>query len=179
MISSAKQRAKFAVCASNLRQLGSAYTLYATDHEDFVPPYTNWEIYLESYEPESGKAPTSSKHPQLLYEAVSGYGVKSVTYCPDDAYRGTDAYKFDIRHRYWSYWFRPFRAEITPGQRWPIRFNLSSDTPMANRIIQDAAGLGRFDGHAQVLSAHPDFSVNALAPDLSVRHIPFSSNPGE
>ncbi|MEZ0327562.1 MAG: hypothetical protein ACAH95_16810 [Fimbriimonas sp.] len=50
---------------------------------------------------------------------------------------------------------------------------------MANRIIQDAAGLGRFDGHAQVLSAHPDFSVNALAPDLSVRHIPFSSNPGE
>jgi prepilin-type processing-associated H-X9-DG protein len=56
----AKEKVHAAVCASNLRQIGVAISVYANDHNDYFPPgYTgnsDWALILNPY---LGKSPTS------------------------------------------------------------------------------------------------------------------------
>jgi prepilin-type processing-associated H-X9-DG protein len=58
----AKDKAQAAVCASNLRQIGVAISMYANDHNDYYPPgYTagglsDWPLIIGPY---LGKPPTT------------------------------------------------------------------------------------------------------------------------
>jgi len=53
-LSQARERARVAICASNLRQLGTAIMMYADDHDNYYPPsyiagYGDWTLFVAPY----------------------------------------------------------------------------------------------------------------------------------
>ena len=99
---------------------------------------------------------------------------RSVWYCQEDVDRGKDVFRFDIRHAFTSYWYRPIdEAMLVSGRRWPPGLSLSSGSPAGGRILQDATGMVKSSvrGRHSWDSAHYDRGVNALALDLSLKHI--------
>jgi prepilin-type N-terminal cleavage/methylation domain-containing protein len=173
----ARRRGAHAACAENLRQLGVALTLYANDHEGWVPPATTVVGYFLG----SGRAPDPEIEamPSVMRAAMSPY-VKSdaLWFCPADRWKGTDAMRLSQRHRLTSYWFVP----MTEGDRkaWPPRMQLGkqvfavSEQDEAVPLLMDAVGSPQADPDSQfpddycARSNHPDDLVNALRHDLSL-----------
>ncbi|RYG38723.1 type II secretion system protein [bacterium] len=172
-----RRRGDHAACADRLRQLGVGLTLYANDHDGWVPPATSVTGYFLG----TGRAPDAEieAQPAVLRAAMAPY-VKSdaVWFCPADRWRGTDTVYLAQSHRLTSYWFVP----MTEGARqvWPPRMQLSRGLlafPTAGDtvpLIMDAAGSPqsdpdpRFNSDFCARSNHPDDLVNALRHDLSL-----------
>jgi len=78
-LTQARERARVAICASNLRQLGTAIMMYADDHENYYPPsyiqgYGDWTLFV---------APYLSKYAQNYTElAQVKNGTSPIFVCP-------------------------------------------------------------------------------------------------
>jgi len=178
---SVRRRGDHTACADNLHQLGVAITLYASDHEGWVPP----AISVVGRFLGSGMAPDSEIEamPSVLRNAMAPY-VKNdaIWFCPADGWKGTDTMYLAQRHRLTSYWFVP----MTEGDRkaWPPRMQLSQGLrafPEAQDtvpLLMDANGSpesdlnSRFPNDYCARSNHPDDLVNALRHDLSLSRRP-------
>ena len=176
-----RRRAGHSLCAENLHGLGLAITLYADDHEGWVPPATTAEF---EYAPPKFDPSEIRASPEVLRRAIDPY-VKSdaVWFCPADAKAHQDVLWLGQRHLRTSYFFSP----RTPGEllRWPPRMRLGRD-PLPNQpagaedvpLLCDAAGLPwidsdpTFDSEGKAVSNHPDHLVNAIRHDLSLSRLP-------
>src|SRR5216684_1483784 len=82
-LNQARERARSALCISNLRQIGTAITLYADDHDDYYPPgFTavgtcatcgDWTLFINQY-----LAKAASNYGSLN----SNQGTSPVLVCP-------------------------------------------------------------------------------------------------
>jgi prepilin-type N-terminal cleavage/methylation domain-containing protein/prepilin-type processing-associated H-X9-DG protein len=100
----ARERPRTAVCASNLHQLYAGFSLYASDHDGYLPPYQN-KIGTALAQDETAKAfAPIPENGHRLMEAMQPY-VKSGTlwFCPNDTFAGTDSDVGGIKHQYASY----------------------------------------------------------------------------
>jgi len=95
-VKSALNTAKKAYCTSNLHQVGLGITLYATDHDQFMPDINWWwHAHRSAYAGSNFVSPCLGS----LYE--NGYvPVKEVFYCPDQG-------------------SHPRRRPYTPERHWP------------------------------------------------------------
>ena len=88
-LANAKEKANRTACVNNLRQLGLAMQMYATDYQDFMP-WPNWENQLTGwlYQPVSGRPPDPLKTNELANIEAGLYfpyiKVRSIYYCPLD-----------------------------------------------------------------------------------------------
>lgn len=175
-------RARHASCAENLHQLGAGLTLYANDHEGWLPPATT-EEFVWSKVP--GVAPEAlAASPKVLRVATEPYlKGDSLWFCPADPQSHRNDLWLGQRHLLTSYRFDP----KAPGQlsSWPPRMQLMRD-PIPNSLkmerdvplLCDAVGLPstdsdpRFRETDEARSNHPDALVNAVGHDLSLSRVP-------
>ena len=139
----AKDQAKHRVCASNLHQLGEGIYLYSSDHDSWVPPFTNDEGYLQKYEPDRGsRGATQSIQPFLITSSMQIY-IKNeeVWYCPSDKYRKRNVYHLGIAHLQTSYKFLFADTKSMGEQVWPVRLNIDSATDANQALAIDALGI--------------------------------------
>ena len=129
----AKERAKRTVGATNMRQLAVACNLYAADAEDWLPPYVNFEPYLESHDPDvtSVGLPTNSRYPGLLKSSLMPYlRDDSMWYCPTDPYAHVVDAVGQINHDYTSYRYMPRLVDMTElVSSWPPAIPCSKMRP--------------------------------------------------
>lgn len=112
-----REKARQTVCLSNLKQLGSAFLMYAQDNDGCFPPYRNWPIQAwgDGVTPPElpelkgcgwGGERGTFYAPYLLFASVNPY-LKSadVWFCPSDPYAGTETFYWCIFHKHTSYFF--------------------------------------------------------------------------
>ncbi|CAN5669600.1 hypothetical protein BH11ARM2_BH11ARM2_00730 [soil metagenome] len=174
-----RRRAEHTTCAENLHQLGLAVTMYANDHDGWVPPATTNAFVCFSAPPSPQSEIDAS--PGVLRQAMESY-VKSETvwFCPANPQARQNAMWLGQRHRLTSYWFYP----VTPGETrtWPMKMQIgrdpSPDKPVGSEdvpLFSDAVGLPDRDSDPQfrhddmrAASNHPDAMANAIRHDLSL-----------
>ena len=103
VFSRARAKARAATCASNLRQLGAAFLIYAQDYDGQFPIYsseTGWLNGCIGY-----PAITYNKEgPHLLLITMKPYVRNNdIWFCPSDPYAGTNTFFWCISHEYTSY----------------------------------------------------------------------------
>ncbi len=110
-----REKAKQVACASNLRQLGQAFLLYAQDNDGCFPPYRNWpsNAWGDGVTPPEMpwlKGCGFSAHrdtfyaPHLLFLSINPYlRNEDVWFCPSDPYAKTETFYWCIFHKYTSY----------------------------------------------------------------------------
>ena len=160
-----RRRAQHASCAENLHQLGLALTLYANDHEGWVPPATTAEFEWEA-KPGTPVADLRAS-PQVLRTALASYVRNdSVWFCPTDPRAHQDVLWLGQRHLLTSYFLFPKMPK--EPMTWPPRMQLGRD-PLPNKpaggedvpLLCDAVGLPwidsdpRIDGDGKAVSNHP------------------------
>ncbi len=74
VLSQAKDKAKAAACQSNLRQMGLAFFMYNTDHDEIYTPVTNWKARIQPYikSTEINRCPS---RPQLPWYYGQGFNI--------------------------------------------------------------------------------------------------------
>ncbi len=83
-----QERARITYCVNSLNQVGAALHMYAQDHDDFVPPYTN---YVLSGPDDKYLYLPNSNDPALFEAAYAPYTRnRQIWYCPLDPYAGMD-----------------------------------------------------------------------------------------
>ncbi|RYG26506.1 hypothetical protein EON82_03025 [bacterium] len=183
VIEAVRRRAQHTSCAERLHQLGTAITLYANDHDGWVPPATTDEMaYLGTERFSEAEVKAS---PFALRRALASY-VKSepLWFCPADPQARKDVLWLGQRHRLTSYRFYP----ISDGQigAWPPRMQLGRDRLSNSRekdedvpLVSDSMGIPSRDSDPQfdddsgrAASCHSDDLVNALRHDLSLSRRP-------
>ncbi len=142
-----REKGRQSACASNLRQVGQAFLMYAQDNDGYLPPYRNWPIQAwgDGVTPPElpwlkgcswGGERGTLYAPHLLFYSVNPYlRNKEVWFCPSDPYAGTETFYWCIFHKYTSYWFnikRPINLRDTGYYRRdlykdPSSFMLASD----------------------------------------------------
>jgi len=159
----ARERARLAACASNLRQIGMAAMLYSQDHDEAFPV---------------GDTP---HNPQLrLLRALEPYTRNpGIFYCPSAAAAGEDDLKNtqanweagNISYLYWSYdafndrdsagfpkWLPAPKRIVT--QRWESDTWLASDwwkrnKPSPHHITDRLMNYVCLDGHVDIVISNP------------------------
>ena len=169
----AKSRAKQTSCLSNLRQAGLALGLYASDYDDFLPPYPNYEYHIQTWDPVGWPTvPTKSDLPDRLAACLLPYrGSAAVWFCPEDKHAGKDDFMGGIRHKHFSYWYRPLDPDTLTSDRLLLHVCLSSSTILGKMLMHDAAspfGSDNWEDTGYEFSNHPDRSVTVLRSDLSI-----------
>ncbi len=99
--------AKDSQCASNLKSISIGLDLYASDHDDYFPPYRSFSPPIDGHDPR-----------ELLALAIMNYKVSEAQlYCPLDPLSGKQGYigRQQLDHRYSSYSEAP--AFIVFGRR--------------------------------------------------------------
>lgn len=169
-------RAKHTVCASNLRQLGTAMHIYAEDYDGLLPPATTAEEVFD----QRRAAPRDElrRSPQVLREALHPYApTDAIWYCPTDRYARKDVLWLGQRHFLTSYSYLPVMDQLS----WPPVRPVTMDTASEKRnvLLSDAVGLLKQpsdlgteaafpDMDGMVHSNHPDFMANVVRYDLSL-----------
>jgi len=177
-----RRRADHTVCAESLHQLGVAMTLYANDHEGWVPPATTAE-FLFSHLPGIVSSELQAS-PSVLRRSMEPYvKAEPIWFCPADAKAHRNVLWLAQRHQLTSYFFYP----QMPGQLmvWPPRMQLGRDAspnkPSGTEDVPlfcDASGLPRIDSDPAfpdidyAMSNHSDHLVNAIRHDLSLSRLP-------
>jgi prepilin-type N-terminal cleavage/methylation domain-containing protein/prepilin-type processing-associated H-X9-DG protein len=105
----ARERPRTTLCTSHLRQLHAAFALYASDYDGYLPPYQN-RIGTALVQDREAKALTPIPENGLrLVESMQPYTTsRSLWFCPNDPYAGTDTVVGGIRHQYGSYLVNSF-----------------------------------------------------------------------
>lgn len=101
ILASARGKAGAAACASNLRQLHKAYALYASDHDELVPPYQNGMggfVY-----PDGKPVPPPERGMELVAALYPYTRSRDIWFCPSDVFARTDSEVGNIKHRHTSY----------------------------------------------------------------------------
>jgi prepilin-type N-terminal cleavage/methylation domain-containing protein len=159
VFAAARERARIATCASNVRQLGLAAHMYAQDYDEqlLVAP--------RFYNP----------HGRLLAGLAPYVRNAGIFYCPSAAgqalFGDTPANRVagNIAYHYWSYEdFRPaaqwprwlpagprrLTLQYDP-QSWLITDYFEADGPTVHRIDDKSMNILRLDGHIQFLLKNP------------------------
>ncbi|MFN4180274.1 MAG: DUF1559 domain-containing protein [Armatimonadota bacterium] len=143
----AREKGRQTACIFNLKQLGTAFTMYAHDHEGFFPPYRAFvrtEVAGLVAEACSGFGAEPSfppvYAPWLLRDSLSSY-LKSyeVWFCPSDPYAHSDSYFWCIPHLYLSYYVNvrmPWRMTVDGFIR------SSSIRPASEVVLMEDANKG-------------------------------------
>ncbi|MEM8783021.1 MAG: prepilin-type N-terminal cleavage/methylation domain-containing protein [Planctomycetota bacterium] len=165
-LGAARDAAKLAACASNQKQIGIAYAIYATDHDDFTPPVTPgfsgddkprvrrpWHTYIAYLD--TGPGPAAAHGQGAMYLAAELAGA-SLFYCPAQE---DPAWTFETRGELWEgavpanrrvnsgyQYFPPveFRGTFAVQTRWRI-FELSSDDMVLHDMTHRQSNLGHED----------------------------------
>lgn len=165
-------RAQGSACAEKLHTLGSALSMYANDHEGYLPPATTAEwAHRDDKAIPDGELAAS---PDLLRTVMQPYVASDEAwFCPEDPQRGKNVLWLGQRHRRTSFRFDPKPTGEEPG--WPPKAQLGhGDAP----LISDAYGIPAKDSDRQFrndkkpASNHPDGKVNAIRQDLSLMRAP-------
>lgn len=95
--SSAREHTRGANCASNLRQLYAAFTMYASDHEQLLPPYI------------TGAGSTQGEASRLVSATQPYLKSTEVWFCPSDRFIGQSTPVWTnstgmVDHSATSYW---------------------------------------------------------------------------
>lgn len=147
--------------------------MYAYDHDDGTPPYTNLETVLAKTT-RTHTVPTNSKEPEQLRELLRIYSDDPDWFCPADPVSKQPKYYLGIRHEFTSYAIPEFKDKHGD----PMKLN---DLPVNERfgLVWDAAGDKAscdpglwFAGGKEYASNHKDGFVNFVLADLSVHHLP-------
>jgi|GEM_PF-2953920 len=135
-LASAKESAKRTVSLANLRQLGLAAVAYASDCDDFLPPYRNNEITLLKYDPRvtTTGIPTDSPDPQRLVDSLIPYTTRSpqLWRCPNDTFQQSDDAWGLVNHKISSYLYVAHdlnNLNIDQTRTWPIVSSISNLIP--------------------------------------------------
>ncbi len=120
IMASARARAGATTCASNLRQLHAAFTLYAADHDSYLPVYNN-VIGREFHD----GIPLPEQSAQLVAALFPYTRSRDIWFCPSDRFARTDSLEGDINHRFCSY---HFRLPYFEG-KFPVRIDTSTTPP--------------------------------------------------
>lgn len=128
-----KAKAQQSTCASNLRQLGTAITLYIQNNDRRLPLYAN-QI------PEPGQVyPQTIPDAELLHRSLARYVPNDkVWFCPSDVVAGKAVMRWEVYHLYSSYFFN-FRSN--PAKILDDGYHFGSGTvlqPKLVPIIKDA-----------------------------------------
>ncbi len=161
------RRAEGSACAERLHTLGVGLTLYANDHEGWLPPATTVEWAYPS-----APADELAASPALLQTLLRPYvASRDAWFCPVDPHARENVRWLGQRHGVTSYAFAPAVAEGTP---WPPKAQLGHG---GAALLTDAVGVPskdsarRFADKREPTTNHPDGIVNVLAQDLSLsRH---------
>ncbi len=91
-----RRKARIVPCTSNLKQIGSALLLYASDWNGYAPPFTN---YLPT-----GKYYPNAVNPQRMAAAYAPYLKKGdVWFCSQDSFAGKHTPDERFTHEFTSY----------------------------------------------------------------------------
>ena len=85
----ARERARTTACASNLRQLHLAFSMYAADNGGFVPPYVTERRDVMRPDGTSFLVPDQSA--ELVASLAPYVQASGVWFCPEDLYAGQEA----------------------------------------------------------------------------------------
>lgn len=116
----ARKKGYQGTCVFNLRQIWFAFSMYAQDHDNRLPPYRtvffrNDPGCLAGLPPEPISIPGCSQcsdgthkntiyAPYLLLKVLDPYmRNKDIWFCPGDPYARTDTYFWCVHHKYLSY----------------------------------------------------------------------------
>lgn len=179
-----RRRAEHTACAENLHQLGLAVTMYANDHDGWVPPATTDEHQYAHMAKGGPSLADLQASPAVLRRAMKPYVPSTaVWFCPVDPHARENVLWLAQRHRETSYFFYP----NMPGEllAWPPKMQIGRDAapnkpPQAEDVplFCDAAGLPWIDSDPlypdvqEATSNHPDHMVNAIRHDLSLSRLP-------
>ena len=171
-------------CAEKLHTLGNALTLYANDHDGYVPPATTAEFMYKS----DKEIPVDEIEgsPALLRAVMKPYVPSDdAWFCPVDPHARENVVWLGIRHRLTSYFFFP--KSSPDDNAWPPKMQLGRErlpsepkTGEGIPLIGDACGVPSKDSDPQFradtkpTSNHPDGMVNAIRQDLSLTRRPAS-----
>jgi len=163
-------------CALNVRALGAAVVLYAQDHDDALPPFTNLPYVSTEHDPKATGAKFASiaNHPDQLKKLLMIYVASDEAwYCPSDPVAKQDVLYLGIKHGLTSYAFPLFEGANGPRRLSSIPVNYSFG------LVWDAAGDRAscqpgvwYGGSSSWASNHPDGMVNFVLADLSIHQVP-------
>jgi len=89
----ARERARQASCASNIKSIGLDLAMYATDYGDRLPPPGDWQVSLDGYVANQQEyvCPSALGEPGYAYNhRLDSFAVKRLS-VPAEAYLGWDA----------------------------------------------------------------------------------------
>jgi len=79
----ARERARAAMCLSNIRQIGLAFNMYCDDHDECYPPAYQWKTRLQPYI-KTQQVNRCPSRPRLPWYYGQGYNIG----CPDPVVSG-------------------------------------------------------------------------------------------
>jgi prepilin-type N-terminal cleavage/methylation domain-containing protein len=114
VLARAKESALRTDSAAHLHQIGLGVVLYASDYDEALPFYRNFETWLIGMDPEvtSFGLPTNSKQPAMLIQVLKPYvgGNTLVWFCTADRNAGKVGETLHLNHTYTSYQYLAFPA---------------------------------------------------------------------
>jgi prepilin-type processing-associated H-X9-DG protein/prepilin-type N-terminal cleavage/methylation domain-containing protein len=158
MLGSSKGRAKLVACATNLNQIGKAVVLYASDNDDFAPPFLNFPT-----DRSMGLYANVGDNP-WRNSLVRYAGSTQVFYCPEDPFalrESGDRDASQVDHRVTSYANSPWlQKQVVDGV---LSLNLSGleDAADAEYLRDDATEARRVGRMIEMRTPH-DNRPNAL-----------------
>ena len=86
----ARERARTTACASNLRQLHLAFSLYVADNGGYLPPYCTDHIHQVT-RPDGSTFLVPDQSQELVASLAPYVQASGVWFCPSDVYAGQEA----------------------------------------------------------------------------------------
>lgn len=176
VVGAARERARIAVCANNLRQVGTGVHLYSGDHEDALPPITRTSSSFTSYWLHYGGQYVNLGL-LLQYNYVDD---DAIFFCPSRdvdpnealAYDGNGNVDSEGRRRRGSF---PARYVVNP--HWKLTDDIERPTEGATELMNiviysDFVGVEHFSGGGlatRIGPVHDGLGYNRLFGNGSVR----------
>ena len=117
VLRAAREKPRTTACVSNLKQLHSAFAMYASDNNGILPPYQN-KIGFRFGESEGGPERSVPENGAALVSSLFPYTKSNdIWFCPADYLAKTDSEAGHVRHQFSSYRTGIFMGmELTTGE---------------------------------------------------------------